>query len=384
MQYNENECHIARSRRPKMKTTTRPRRTQQRTISTLVKCTIMLLLLFSPTQIHGWEWSDFIVGGGSGGSSTTLSMYEISDMRVRDIQRRLTRTHGYSADEIGKMLDKKELIEALSYEEYRVKQAEDNATKRERMKFGLIAALSAISLVLFWPLLSHVFEVAHVNFEVYTDRKKLECTRCFDLRSMQGMLGVFLMFVLDFLGLWLSISVILSWVMTSKYFFPVPSLRIRPAAMMGGQVAAGPLANYGLNVGPMVIRWGLRFLNVRLESWTGKALLRADKQAKKAARAWESKEERAARKAAKRERKAAREAAKQKAEEECRQNAPPPPSPQQQQQSQTAPDPFKEPPSRDEARDAAAAAAESRWNESHGVDFKASLETPQSAMDELD
>mmetsp|Transcript_780 Transcript_780/g.1222 ORF Transcript_780/g.1222 Transcript_780/m.1222 type:complete len:373 (-) Transcript_780:304-1422(-) len=369
-------------------TTIRPRRPQQqRTISTLVKCTIMLLLLFSPAQIHGWEWSDFIIGGGNDSSSTTtLSMYEISDMRVRDIKRRLARTHGYSADEIGKMLDKKELIEALSYEEYRVKQAQDNATKRERMKFGIIAALSAISLVLFWPLLSHVFEVAHVNFVVYTDRKKVECTRCLELKSMQGMVGIFLMFVLDFLGLWLSTSVILSWVMTSKYFFPVPSLPIRPAAMMGGQVAAGPLAKYGLNVGPMVITWGLRFLNVRLESWTGKALLRADKQAKKAARAWESKEERAARKAAKRERKAAREAAKQQAEEERRQTAPPPPSAQQQQQqqSQTAPDPFKEPPSRDEARDAAAAAAESRWNESHGVDFKASLETPQSAMDELD
>ena len=295
-----------------MKSTSQYRRTQQRTISTLLKCTIMLLLLFSPTQIHGWEWSDFIVGGVGGRSSTeTLSMYEISEMRVRDIKRRLTRTHGYSAEEVGKMLDKKELIEALSYEEYRIRQAEDNATMRERVKFGIIAALAAISLVLFWPLISHVFEVAHVNFVVYTDRKKVECARCIELKSLQGMLGVFLMFVLDFLGLWLTTSVILSWVMTSKYFFPIPSLPIRPAAMMGGQVASGPLSKYGLNVGPMVITWALRFFNGQLESWTGKVLLRADKRAKKDARAWESKEERAARKAAKRERKAAREAAKQ-------------------------------------------------------------------------
>ena len=50
------------------------------------------------------------------------------------------------------------------------------------------------------------------------------------------------MLIIDALQVWLTLTVILSWFMTSKYFFPIPSLLIRPAAMRGGEVASGPLA----------------------------------------------------------------------------------------------------------------------------------------------
>ena len=100
--------------------------------------------------------------------------------------------------------------------------------------------------------------------------------------------------------IWLTVSVILSWVMTSKYFFPIPSLSIRPAAFMGGPIAQGPLAQYGFNVGPMVITWVLRFVQGLLEGWVGRALRRSHKRQKKQQRAQETPEEKAARKAAKR------------------------------------------------------------------------------------
>ena len=50
-----------------------------------------------------------------------------------------------------------------------------------------------------------------------------------------------LLFVIDALSLWLSVSVLLSWVTTSKYFFPVPSVPIRPAQLLtpkGGDAGA--------------------------------------------------------------------------------------------------------------------------------------------------
>ena len=89
-------------------------------------------------------------------------------MRVRDIKRRLARQHGYGADEIAKMIDKKELINALSYEEHRAEQKETARKKRVAMRRSIIVALICVIAVLFKPLFAHLFEVASVNFVVYT------------------------------------------------------------------------------------------------------------------------------------------------------------------------------------------------------------------------
>jgi hypothetical protein len=98
----------------------------------------------------------------------TLSMLDISEMRVRDIKRRLVRQHGYGADEIAKMIDKKELINALSYEEHKAGQKETARKKRVALRRSIIVALICVIAVMFKPLFAHVFEVASVNFVVYT------------------------------------------------------------------------------------------------------------------------------------------------------------------------------------------------------------------------
>eukprot|EP00934_Nitzschia_sp_Nitz4_P005894 Nitzschia sp. Nitz4//scaffold50_size126154//100551//101489//NITZ4_003699-RA/size126154-processed-gene-0.157-mRNA-1//1//CDS//3329553740//5884//frame0 len=240
-------------------------------------------------------------------------MDEIREMRVRKIKNRLARTHGYSADELGRMLDKEELIQALSFEEHKMQQKELEAVKRYVMWRGILVAIGAIVLFAFWPLLSHLFTVAHVNFVVYYDKKLHEASKCVELRSKQGMLGVFLMGVIDLLQLWLSVSVLASWVTTSRYFFPSPKLAVRPAQFMGEKIANGPLSRYGMNVGPMAVTWVLRFLHARFEAFTGRALNQAFQQQKKEARQWESDEDRAARKAA---RKAEKQATKAQKEEQ--------------------------------------------------------------------
>jgi len=239
----------------------------------------------------------------------TLSYQEVSDMRVKSIKRRLARTHGFGADELSRILDKKELIEALAFEEHKIRQIELTAYKRDLTWNAIYTTIALGLLTLFWPLFKHLYEVALVNFVVYTDRKKYEAKRCWDYRSLEGAFVVILMAILDILQIWLTASVMLSWVMTSKYFFPIPSISIRPAALMGGPVSQGPLAQYGFNVGPMVITWLLRFIHGLLEGWVGRALVRSHKRQKKQKRDLETPEEKATRKAAKR-------AAKQREKEE--------------------------------------------------------------------
>jgi hypothetical protein len=192
------------------------------------------------------------------------------------------------------------------------------------------------------------------------------------------------MFIVDALQIWLTVTVILSWFMTSKYFFPIPSLSIRPAAMIGGEVANGPLARYGINVGPMVLTWGFRFLQGKLETWTGRALSTAHRvQAKKNCeekRENETPEEKEIRRATRRARRAAREEEqrRQVQEEEL-------PNHSNETQSQ---EPISSElknvestetaePSHHEKRQAAAAAAEARLKEDSIVDG-------YTAMDDLD
>jgi len=97
-------------------------------------------------------------------------------------------------------------------------------------------------------------------------------SRCREYSSFKGFFGMFLLFIIDFLSTWLSVSVLLSWVMRSKYFFPVPNLPIRPAQLLAGGGDAGALGQYGINIGPMIISGLFRFLNNRVEGMIGKAM----------------------------------------------------------------------------------------------------------------
>lgn len=93
--------------------------------------------------------------------------------------------------------------------------------------------------------------------------------------------------------------------MSSKYFFPVPNIPIRPAQLLtptGGD--AGALGKYGINVGPMLIRWTFSFINGRVEAMVGRAMSDAHKKEKKREKKemkQAMKEERAKEKEAKRE-----------------------------------------------------------------------------------
>lgn len=274
---------------------------------------LLAVIALSPPPCQAWEWEDFLGSSDDIAAlqTQTLTMDDIREMRVRDIKRRLARTHGYSADELGRMLDKKELIEALSFEEHKDREKELEKVKRYVIVRGIIMALVAVVVVLGWPLWVQIYEVASVNLVVYLDKKRYEASRCMELGSIKGMIGVILMGIVDTLQIWLSLSVLLSWFMSSKFFFPTPNLSVRPAEFMGDKVAKGPLAKYGLNVGPMALTWGFRFIQGQLNAFTGRALSQAYQQQKQAAREWETPEDKAARKAA---RKAAKKAAREEAE----------------------------------------------------------------------
>jgi hypothetical protein len=239
-----------------------------------------------------------------------LSQSEISSMRVRDIKRRLARTYGYGADELARMIDKKELISALWEEENRQHQKVRKQIQRQLFLQGLGTTLVAVVVVMGWPLWKHVYEVAMVNWVVYTDRKLVEIQQCRQYSSVIASIGVVIMIFVDMLQVWLTVSVLLSWVMTSKYFFPMPTLAIRPAQLLGEKVAQGSLGRYGMNVAPMAVTWVLKFLRGRIEHFTAKILVQAHQQQQRDARANETDDERVARKA---QRKAAKRAAKEEA-----------------------------------------------------------------------
>jgi hypothetical protein len=122
--------------------------------------------IFDTTPIIDWVTAD-----DASKSMKTLAIIEISDMRVRDIKRRLVREHGYGADEIAKMIDKKELVNALSYEEHRAEQKEKERKKRVALRRSIIVALICVIFAMFRPLVVHAWEVLLVNVEVYTGKR---------------------------------------------------------------------------------------------------------------------------------------------------------------------------------------------------------------------
>ena len=90
--------------------------------------------------------------------------------------------------------------------------------------------------------------------------------RCWEILSVKGYLGLMAMFIVGLLSFWLTVTLILSWVMRSKYLFPIPNLSIRPAALLAetmvGASGGGPLARYGINV----VTWALRFMQSRIQA----------------------------------------------------------------------------------------------------------------------
>ena len=274
---------------------------------------------------HSWDWTDWVGPWPTDENGDTLSLTEISDLRVRDIKRRLARSHGYSAEELAKMILKKELVETLALEEEKVRLKYDGDMQRALFWRGLVTTIICGLVLLCWPLLLQGYEVAMVNFVVYTDRKKLEARRCWELKTKWGTLGVTLMFLIDLLQAWLTLSILLSWIIPrSKYFFPTPNIPIRPAQFMGGPMEKA-FGGYGINIGSMLVTWGLRFAHGQIERWTGQALsaaMRAQKKKKK--KKGSAAEMDAQEAAAKQSRREARRQARQAAAATATPTAPPP------------------------------------------------------------
>jgi len=209
-----------------------------------------------------------------------LSISEISSLRVREIKRLLAIDHGYSASEISKMIDKRELINTLAFEEHKIYLKFQQKRKRERYQIGIIVSLIAVVVVMCWPLFRNLWVTFCVNIEVYVDRKKYEISRCLQFRSIKGCIGMFVLIILDLLNFWLLLSVTSSWIIPSnssyrRFFFPTPYVPIQPLSLlsaMNQNKTQSSLQNYGVNVGPMFITFMLRFLRSRVESWIGRVL----------------------------------------------------------------------------------------------------------------
>ena len=121
----------------------------------LLFCALFLCLSICCRPTQAWEWSDLL--GDSAQSETNevtpLTIGEVSSMRVRDLKRRLQRSHGYGADEVARMLDKKELIHALAFEEEKLRMRQEEVVKRRLVKRGILTAIITIVVVMCWPLL---------------------------------------------------------------------------------------------------------------------------------------------------------------------------------------------------------------------------------------
>lgn len=129
----------------------------------LTRTISLLLLILASSPCRAFDLFDYI-GGHLNFKTDTLSYAEVSSLRVREIKRRLARTHGFGADELGRMLDKKDLVEALAFEEHKIRQTELQGIKRDLTWKAIFATIAAGLITLFWPLLKHLYEVAHVNF----------------------------------------------------------------------------------------------------------------------------------------------------------------------------------------------------------------------------
>jgi len=265
-----------------------------------------------------WEWTNYIVGGSKIADEHYMTDAEISELRVRDLKRRLARKFGYSQDELAKMLDKKDLKSALIGEESKLRTKHRNKKLRKLLWQSFIVAILCVVAIVGSQFWTQLYQTIAVNLTVYYDRKSLEMSQCWEFRSIKGALGIAILSVLELLRLWLSFTVLLSWVLSNesqyrRYLFPIPSFAIKPGQFMGEQVQNSPAGQWGLNIAPMLITWCMGSVKAKLEYWTGNALSAAARLQRQQVRSGETVEERKARRAAKK-------AAKRTAREENERN----------------------------------------------------------------
>lgn len=115
----------------------------------------LVACLLSCSTCNAWKWSDFVDTASLGPIQVdkTLAVDEIKELRVRDLKRRLARSHGYSADELARILDKKDLISALTFEEEKKDRSQEDKAKRILFFRSIITTIIAVVAVLCWPFM---------------------------------------------------------------------------------------------------------------------------------------------------------------------------------------------------------------------------------------
>mmetsp|Transcript_26873 Transcript_26873/g.53671 ORF Transcript_26873/g.53671 Transcript_26873/m.53671 type:complete len:423 (-) Transcript_26873:309-1577(-) len=218
-------------------------------------------------------------------------MVEITSLRPRELKRRLGREHGYLNSELDRMIHKNELINALAYEltkEHRKKM------KTKKQKSIHNALLITIGLTIAWicrPLLNRLWDTIHVNLVVVWDVSSDRIKTCIKYRSLTGILGVLMLAFLDLTKMWLSVSILASWFIKGRpwYLFPTPNFPIYPGAVLGGNPenamrgGSGPgLSSWGLNIGPMFVRWAMGWVYKQVEGFVGRSIAVAKRKKKEA------------------------------------------------------------------------------------------------------
>ena len=265
--------------------------------------------------------NDVLHGDGkmNNGNARYQELYEEHrSLRTREIQRRLTRNHGYTSTEISSMIHKSELVHVLTSEVLEDERKKRNDLYRKQGWHMFFTFVIAAVIYVTAPVWIQAYDIISVNIVVFTDRKRHEASRVYEIGSFWGYVGFLILAVLEGLSFWLSITVMLSWVMRPKpWFFPTPSIPIRPGALLNSATGGNPanrtgLAGYAMNCGPMAVSWGLRYLNGVVQGFMGRALSSAQKAKKKAQkeakRRKRTPEEREARRAEKMKRNAKRNA----------------------------------------------------------------------------
>eukprot|EP00588_Corethron_pennatum_P004276 CAMPEP_0194283344 /NCGR_PEP_ID=MMETSP0169-20130528/25165_1 /TAXON_ID=218684 /ORGANISM="Corethron pennatum, Strain L29A3" /LENGTH=177 /DNA_ID=CAMNT_0039028919 /DNA_START=870 /DNA_END=1403 /DNA_ORIENTATION=- len=91
--------------------------------------------------------------------------------------------------------------------------------------------------------------------------------------------------------MWLSVSILASWFIKGRpwYLFPTPNFPIYPGAVLGGNPdlatrgGSGPgLSSWGVNIGPMFVRWAMGWVYKKVEGFVGRSIAVAKRKKKEA------------------------------------------------------------------------------------------------------
>jgi hypothetical protein len=197
-----------------------------------------------------------------------LNDNELRLLRTKDIKKILLEL-GIDRNEINKHLDKDELI-ALVQETIQKQVSQ----RDEDLKFHYYTKIAIYSLIIILITLFYKHILAIIlstgqslwgDYWIFTEKFKL-VRQCIKYRILLALLAISTSCIIDVAIPLIHISTLLSWVIPSssflrQYLFPTPHFPISPHSILG----RGPTT--GLNIGPMVFLWVLKYSKDKLENF---------------------------------------------------------------------------------------------------------------------